>query len=417
MLERKTPRNEAATRLLGSLLIVGLAGIAAITGQGCGGDETGPDGGSGTGSVNVTSTPSGAAIYLDGNSTGQVTDATLTGLAPGNHAIEVAKECHAPTPATLDVSVIEDQTAQAAFTLDTLTNTGSVAVTSTPDEAEIYVDGENTGKTTPATLTCVAAGSRTITVEIRGYAAAPESAVVNVTVGGQVDAAFDLSIVPQSRVVLVDHFSNTSCDPCKIPEENLEAIRTQHGSDVFVSIGSHLHFPSPVDPFYLENAAQFLERGQSPLISYLPVIRVDSDSLVAAEYNDFTTFKGLIEAASAAAPAYDVIVRTAVAGDSLIVFGTVRKSAATAGDEVLTVAAIEKDIHFNAENGLTRFDDIVRRFLPSVSGEPLSLTVGEEHDYRYALGIGGTWAKANLQAVAWVRSPSTRDVYQAGGSE
>jgi hypothetical protein len=391
--------------------LAALVALAALLAPACNDKGAGPDGG-GAGAIAVTSAPTGAAIFLNGNPTGAVTDATLSGLAPGNYTVAVAKECKAPDPLSRDVTVAADQTTQTAFTLADLTNTGSVDVSSTPAEAEIFVDGAPAGKTTPATLPCVAAGSHVISVAIDGYSAAPESLVVNVTVGGSVDAAFDLSIIAQSRIVLVDHFSNTSCDPCRIPEENLETARSALGSDVFVSIASHLNFPSAADPFYLANAQQFLERGAS--IIYMPVILADGDSLAAPEYNDYTTLRATIEAAAAVAPSYDVIVRTKVVGDSLVAYGTVRKRAATADDDVLTVAVIETDIDYDAANGNSHFDDIVRRFLPGTAGEAISVAVGAEHDFRYAVRIGSGWAVANLEAVAWVRSPSTGTVHQTG---
>ncbi len=75
-----------------------------------------------TGAIEVTSTPAtGAAILLDGVDTGQVTDATVTDLAPGTYTVAVNLPGHVAVPADQQLLVISGQTSQAAFQLVPLT--------------------------------------------------------------------------------------------------------------------------------------------------------------------------------------------------------------------------------------------------------------------------------------------------------
>ena len=46
---------------------------------------------------------------------------------------------------------------------------GSININSTPPGAEIHLDGENTGETTPTTLTTVEVGEHIITLILQGY--------------------------------------------------------------------------------------------------------------------------------------------------------------------------------------------------------------------------------------------------------
>jgi len=137
------------------------------------------------GSIAVTSAPEGARIFLDGTDTGEVTNATLT-VPAGEHTVTVTKPGYADASAT--VTVGHDQTVPVHFGL--VPPTGSLAVTSTPDGARIYLDGLETGEVTNATLVNVPAGAHTVRVERDGYREA--EAAVTVTAGGTASCHLDL---------------------------------------------------------------------------------------------------------------------------------------------------------------------------------------------------------------------------------
>ncbi|QSZ66965.1 DUF3344 domain-containing protein [Methanofollis aquaemaris] len=118
-----------------------------------------------TGCIAVTSTPEGATIFLDGEDTGLVTPATLEEIPVGEHVVTLKRDDYADASAT--VTVVEDETATVDLTLTTLTS--SLAVTSTPDGASIFIDGADTGETTDTTLEGIAVGDHTVTLKMEGY--------------------------------------------------------------------------------------------------------------------------------------------------------------------------------------------------------------------------------------------------------
>jgi hypothetical protein len=80
-------------------LALALIGLAVA---GCGGDDsTSPVGV--TGSIAVSSTPSGAAIGLDGHGTELVTPDTLEHVASGSHSLTLAKDGYQDTTVTATV--------------------------------------------------------------------------------------------------------------------------------------------------------------------------------------------------------------------------------------------------------------------------------------------------------------------------
>ena len=138
------------------------------------------------GSIVVTSAPEGAAIFLDGADTGDVTNATLAGVPAGEHTVTVTKPGYADATAT--VTVEHGKTVPVHFALTV--PTGSIAVTSTPDGARIFLDDLETGEVTNATLTGIPAGAHTVRVELDSYRTAETA--VTVAAGETAEAAFAL---------------------------------------------------------------------------------------------------------------------------------------------------------------------------------------------------------------------------------
>ena len=138
-----------------------------------------------SGRLQVRSTPAGAGVVVDGQSRG-VTPLTLRDLALGAHTIEVSHPDHdsrqrrvtlsdrrpartldfelrpsnVPAPATA-----AKEPAPATVTKNT---TGSLQVASRPSGAQVFVDDELIG-TTPLLLSDIAAGRKSLRVEMSGY--------------------------------------------------------------------------------------------------------------------------------------------------------------------------------------------------------------------------------------------------------
>ncbi|QSZ68327.1 DUF3344 domain-containing protein [Methanofollis aquaemaris] len=118
-----------------------------------------------TGCIAVTSTPTGADVWLDGEDTGLVTPATLNDIPVGEHVVTLKMDDYADASAT--VTVVEGETAPVDLSLTTLT--GSLAVTSSPAGATIFIDGADTGATTDTTLDGIAVGEHIVTLKKEGY--------------------------------------------------------------------------------------------------------------------------------------------------------------------------------------------------------------------------------------------------------
>ncbi len=145
-----------------------------------------------TGSINVTSTPAGAEIFINNIDTGEVTPHTFNGRNIGNYDVNVTLAGY-DTPTGKSVTVVKDLIATADFTL--VQQAGSISVTSSPTGAKIFLDNVDTTQVTPFTLTKVPYGNHDVSVTKDGYVT-PPTKVIAVVDEGIVTADFTLSPGP-----------------------------------------------------------------------------------------------------------------------------------------------------------------------------------------------------------------------------
>jgi serine/threonine protein kinase len=118
-----------------------------------------------TGQMVVDSTPEGAQVQIDGKTdVSWITPVNLSGLASGQHTVTVSKSGFSPDTRRVDVtsggkSYVQTHLSVLAATL---------AVSSTPAGASIYIDGKNIGKLTPTQLT-VDKGQHVVMLRKTGY--------------------------------------------------------------------------------------------------------------------------------------------------------------------------------------------------------------------------------------------------------
>jgi hypothetical protein len=119
-----------------------------------------------TGSISISSSPSGAAIYLNGIYKG-TTPKTISSVEVGSHTIKLEK--YGYEAVTRTVTVRAGETTNTSETLTHLAQeTGSISISSSPSGADIYLNGVYNG-TTPATITGVPPGAHTLKLEKYGY--------------------------------------------------------------------------------------------------------------------------------------------------------------------------------------------------------------------------------------------------------
>jgi hypothetical protein len=139
------------------------------------------------GAIYAQSSPAGAAIYMNGNFQGY-SPITIPNLAPGSYSMKASLSGY--TPDTRLITVYAGQTATYYPTLQPSPpaprSTGTVTVTSSPDHALIYVDGNYQGKA-PMTVTLYP-GSHAFRLTLPGYSDYSATVYVNANTNQNLNA-------------------------------------------------------------------------------------------------------------------------------------------------------------------------------------------------------------------------------------
>ena len=117
------------------------------------------------GQMAVDSIPQGAQVQIDGKTDPSwVTPFTIPGLNPGRHSVTASKPGYSPDTRTVEVT-----SGSKSFVVTHLTQlTATLAVSSTPAGANVYIDGKDTGKLTPAQVS-LDKGSHVVLVRKSGF--------------------------------------------------------------------------------------------------------------------------------------------------------------------------------------------------------------------------------------------------------
>lgn len=139
-----------------------------------------------TGSISVTSSPSHARVFLDGEYRGR-TPLTIRNVRVGEYQIKVSKEGYHDWSQAIRVR--SNVTKRVFATLEHIPRTGSISVNSSPRHARVFVDGIERG-TTPLTITDIDAGWHQVVIIKERYRAYLED--VHVEAGEELDIEVDL---------------------------------------------------------------------------------------------------------------------------------------------------------------------------------------------------------------------------------
>ncbi|MFC1544446.1 PEGA domain-containing protein [Gemmatimonadota bacterium] len=146
-----------------------------------------------TGQIRVVSDPPGAIISLNGRVAGQA-PATIV-LQEGPH--DLMLELEGFIPHSEKIEVVGGQSRTMTISLRHVP-VGSVRVTSTPDGAQVYLDGDPVGAT-PVMLTDVTAGKHAIEISKEGFDSVTESVEI---IAGAI-SGIDAALVRSGRADLV----------------------------------------------------------------------------------------------------------------------------------------------------------------------------------------------------------------------
>jgi serine/threonine protein kinase len=230
------------------------------------------------GQLNVSSTPAGAQVAIDGRSDpGWATPSNMAGLAPGQHTIVVSKPGYASE--TRSVEVASGSKSFLVVQLAQLTATVSVA--SAPAGAAVFMDGKDTGKITPTQFSVDKAGSHSFVFRKQGYL--EEATTANLQVGQTIHLSPTLTALGNTNDIKIGgKFKKMFGGSGDTAGMGAVSVKTQpKGAQVAVN-NRILDKNSPVD-FSLNPGAYVIDITLSGFKSVHKVINVDKSGKVVVD--------------------------------------------------------------------------------------------------------------------------------------
>lgn len=374
------------------------------------------------GNIAVDSDPAGASILLDGQPTGLVTPDTLTGLEPGSYLVSVALDGYLANPASRTAVVSPLATAQpGVFNLSAT----SLAVTSTPAGAAVFLDGVDTGLVTPATVVGVDEGEVVVSLVLPGYLVAPASFTATVIAGQANEVPAGTFALRSARTVLCEGFSSVNCDGCGDLAVNMHALmgREGFGLDRLVYVKWNAYWPG-TDPHHQHNPAENEARiayYQSDLMAGIPMLAMSGVKVFGTSANSTPSADeaaALLPDQWADLPGYLLDVTADFSGNDVPVEITVTalQDVALAG-HTLVVVLVQTLIEYETapgSEGETTFHDVFRDRADSM--DPLTdLTAGQTLTLTTNL-LRGDWNPDHLLVVAFVQDDADKSIAQAGST-
>ena len=124
-----------------------------------------------TGTLSVSSSPSGAAVYVDGIYQG-VTSTTVGNLVPGSHSVRLTKAGYQDWTGSVSISAGSTTYLNPTLVVEQQPQYATVSISSNPSGASVYGDGVYVGQTrsgSPLVFTSVKPGVHTILLTKSGY--------------------------------------------------------------------------------------------------------------------------------------------------------------------------------------------------------------------------------------------------------
>ena len=192
-----------------------------------------------TGRLSISSAPTGAEIFIDGPSTGQFTNSTVTTLAPGDHTFTLKLAGYDNTIGSF--TIIAGMTSYVYSILSSSApTTGGINISSDPTGADIYInntqqlDINNQPLTTPATIIDLPPIDHNITLKLAGYI--DYNKTINVIAG---QTTYISASLMQAPVLIGDINFTTTPDGASIFIDNNEQNKFTPATITDIPIGSH----------------------------------------------------------------------------------------------------------------------------------------------------------------------------------
>ncbi|MBN1981700.1 MAG: Omp28-related outer membrane protein [Chitinivibrionales bacterium] len=224
----------------------------------------------------------------------------------------------------------------------------------------------------------------------------------------------------QSRIVLIEEFSSSTCPPCKTFNDKvfIPLLKDATMNDKFVSLSYRMDWPKPGDKYYNEES---LSRKTYYSVNAIPMPFIDG----VADKNSSTLDafkKNIIEAAGKPTKTslqIEHVITGEATNDASVTINATVSSTEDLSNAVLYIAMIEKMTTKNTgSNGEKEFHNVFMKFIPDSKGKTLSLKANTPQTFKESAALKGTNIEelSDCEVIGWIQN-SNKAVVQAAASK
>ena len=223
------------------------------------------------------------------------------------------------------------------------------------------------------------------------------------------------NVVSANNKVLVEMFTNTSCVPCVAANtyldriHNLQGVTNNDAEVVLIRIHSTLY---PNDPFYLFNTTDndfrqnYYNGGIFNPQAFLNGSFMNNYNANAWTNLINTNFGTLTSYAISFNKRYNPGTR-----DGSVNVTINQITGTQVGDLVLHVAVTESELMYNAPNGETEFNNVLRDLVTPGNGEPVNVSAGGSTSFTYNFNLNTQIDDNHTDVIMFLQSVGTKKVY------
>lgn len=296
---------------------------------------------------------------------------------------------------------------------------GFIIVESNVSGALIFLNDKNTNKVTPDTISAPA-GINNVKLIKEGFNISFMDVNVN---PGEVEKVIIVMSAMTNKVVLLEDFSNVSCQPCIQSNNAIEFLKNDvYGRSKLISIKYATDFPSRNDPMYLDSSEDSDARMEYYNILFTPTVIVDG--ILKPISTDSVSIRGSIDSRTNLTPQFAISLNDSVSGNEYFINSTitlVSNSSVDLQNSKVYIIISESEISYDqppGSNGETRFYDVMREILPNKNGQLLNQieVVGDNESFNLKTTLKSNWNKEKIETIIFIQNDLTKEIYQSSST-
>ena len=227
--------------------------------------------------------------------------------------------------------------------------------------------------------------------------------------------------ISQSRIVLIEQFTNAGCPPCAASSPAVYSY-VNSNTDKVVAVAYHTSFPYN-DSMYHENPTDANTRVAFYGVSSVPHSIVDGNYYRNASNRFVSKIDSLITVRDTATPRYEIDLNTLnlTAGQLNGSFKLTSNDAGNSSEDLTVhVVVIEKNVLKSAyaaspgANVETEYGYVMRKMFPDANGTTiLHKSLGGVDTVPFSWNLNHIKEESELRVVVFVQNNSTKEIYQA----